>query len=95
LNQVNSAWDEWQGKLSLPEIVDISVLPKLIKQNSWLSLPVKEVDFTAVDKADSAVLAVLLYWAQQSETKLKVVNFPQQLDNLIELYDLNSIIAIK
>ncbi len=85
-------WFSGQAKLVLPENLDIEILPKLIKQGGWLSLPVKEVDFSQVKKADSAILSVLLLWAQAAQNAIKVTHFPSQLQTLVELYDMHTVI---
>jgi len=84
-----------QAKLTLPGDVSIGVLPGLIKQQGWLTLPILEVDFTGVTKADSAILAMLLFWAKRASTPLKITGFPKQLDNLITLYDLQSVVCFE
>lgn len=76
----------------LPENLDIECLPALIKQNQWLgSQSIQKVDFAAVKNADSAILALMLFWAQSNQQTIQVVHFPEQLMPLVELYDLEEV----
>ena len=92
-NQV--IWESESARLTLPEVVSIDVLPKLIKQNEWLRLPVKEVCFKQVQKGDSAILSLILLWAQQSQSPIQIFDFPKQFNPLIELYDLHTVVDFK
>ena len=92
-NQV--VWQSESARLTLPEVVSIDVLPKLIKQNRWLSLPVKQVCFKQVQKGDSAILSLILLWAQQSQSPVQIFDFPAQFNPLIELYDLHTVVDFK
>lgn len=88
-------WDATNGSLRLPEQLDIHILPKLIKQDKWLELPVTTVDFSQVKKADSAILSVLLHWAKTQQAPIKVIALPQALISLIELYDLQDVLHLE
>ncbi|MDX1352062.1 MAG: STAS domain-containing protein [Thiomicrorhabdus sp.] len=87
-------WDATDFKVTLPSQLSIDQLAALIKQNGWLNLPVKKVDFSQVSKADSAIFAVLLIWASRVEEKLQVINLPEDLQTLIKLYDLDEVLAL-
>ena len=55
------------------------------------------IDLSGVTAADSAALALMLYW--QRETKQRdclvcYVNLPERLRSLIELYDLHGIVQL-
>jgi len=78
----------------LPEQLTIDILAKLLKQKNWLSLPVKQVDFSRVIKADSTIFAVLLVWAANIEEKLQVIKLPEELTTLIKLYDLEDVVDL-
>lgn len=83
-------WNVAEGLLVLPEELTIDVLAGLLKKENWLKLPVKQVDFSKVLKADSAILAVLLTWAANSEERLKIIKLPDDLQTLVKLYDLDN-----
>ncbi|VAW46581.1 hypothetical protein MNBD_GAMMA03-686 [hydrothermal vent metagenome] len=88
-------WCEKSSVMKLPSVVTLETLPELLKQSkSILLLPVKWVDFSLVQQADSAVLALLLIWSKNSSPPLKALELPDSLQNLITLYDLESIIII-
>lgn len=93
-NNLAECWNESESKLVLPEQLSIDLLAELLKQNSWLTLPVKQVDFTHVIKADSAIFAVLLVWAANLDEKLQVIKLPEELTTLIKLYDLEDVVAL-
>ena len=78
--------------LVLPENLSIEALPALVKQEGWLKQTVDELDFAEVQKADSAILSLVLFWAQQQGTPLKLKNLPHDLQTLVELYDLHSVV---
>ncbi|BCN92799.1 hypothetical protein THMIRHAM_05840 [Thiomicrorhabdus immobilis] len=82
-------WNAADELLVLPEQLTIDVLAGLLKTQNWLSLPVKQVDFSQVLKADSAILAVLLTWAAHSEERLTIIKLPDELQTLVKLYDLD------
>jgi len=87
-------WNEAESTLILPETISIDVLAGLLKQNKWLLLPVKKVDFSNVTKADSAILAVLLIWSANLKDKLQILQLPEELKTLITLYGLEDVIAL-
>ncbi|WP_040725984.1 lipid asymmetry maintenance protein MlaB [Thiomicrorhabdus sp. Kp2] len=87
-------WDSVESKLVLPAQLGINQLAALIKENGWLSLPVKKVDFSQVIKADSAIFAVLLIWSSNLDEKLQVIQLPEDLQTLIKLYDLDEVLAL-
>ena len=86
----NGQWHDSEARLVLPAQLTIDALAVMLKKNKWLALPVKQVDFSQVEKADSAILAVLLVWASSIEDKLQVKQLPDDLHTLIKLYDLDS-----
>jgi len=88
-------WDEETGTLTLPSSVAIDVLPQLIKRYAWLKMPVKRLNFMHVKSADSAILSLILVWAQAAQTPITVTNLPQQLQVLIELYDMHAVMHIE
>lgn len=95
-NKINQkSWNASSGTLTLPAQLGIQDLPNIIKQNKWLELPVTKVDFSHVEKADSAILSVLLHWAKNQQVSIKVVALPEALLSLIELYDLQEIIHLE
>ncbi|GAB6069548.1 hypothetical protein JCM30760_06450 [Thiomicrorhabdus hydrogeniphila] len=87
-------WIESEATLVLPETISIDVLAEVLKQNKWLLLPVKKVDFSKVTKADSAILAVLLIWSANVTDKLKIIQLPEELKTLITLYGLEDVIEL-
>lgn len=89
-----TGWNDVEAKLVLPEQVGIDLLADLIKQNKWLKLPVKKVDFSQVVKADSAIFAVLLIWAANTDEPLEVIQLPEDLKVLIKLYDLDDVLTL-
>lgn len=90
----NGQWHDSESRLVLPAQLTIDVLAVMLKKNNWLALPVKQVDFSQVEKADSAILAVLLVWASSTEEKLQVKHLPEELYTLVKLYDLDSELAL-
>jgi len=86
----NGQWHGSEARLILPAQLTIDVLAVMLKKNKWLALPVKQVDFSQVEKADSAILAVLLVWASNAEEKIQVKKLPEELHTLVKLYDLDS-----
>ena len=87
-------WCEKTAVITLPSTVTLETLPALLKQEKGvLSLPVKQVDFSAVKQADSAILALLLIWSKNTPSPLHVIQLPQTLQNLVALYDLESIVV--
>lgn len=96
VNQSNAEiqWMESEARLILPAQVTIDVLPGLLKKNDGLNLPVQQVDFSQVVKADSAILAVLLVWNAKSNQVLQVIQLPKELQTLIKLYDLEGIFTL-
>ena len=89
-----SSWSSQESTLVLPSHLDITQLASLIKQDGWLELPVKKVDFSQVVKADSAIFAVLLLWSSKLSEKLQVIHLPDDLLTLIKLYDLDDVLAL-
>lgn len=85
----NGQWHDSEAVLVLPSQLTIDALAVMLKKNKWLALPVKQVDFSQVEKADSAILAVLLVWASNLEEKLQVKQLPDELHTLVKLYDLD------
>lgn len=56
----------------------------LLKQGS-----IKTIDLSAIEKADSTAISLLLAWrgtAQQQNNSLEFKNYPANLKNLAELY---------
>jgi len=90
----NGQWHDSEARLVLPALLTIDALAVMLKNNKWLGLPVKQVDFSQVEKADSAILAVLLVWASNIEGKLQVKQLPEKLHTLVKLYDLDSEITL-
>ncbi|MEA1990531.1 MAG: STAS domain-containing protein [Pseudomonadota bacterium] len=90
----NGHWHDSEARLVLPAQLTIDALAVMLKKNKWLGLPVKQVDFSQVEKADSAILAVLLVWASNTEEKLQVKQLPEELYTLVKLYDLDSQITL-
>lgn len=90
-SQLKSGWHADTARLVLPAQLTLVELPHLIKQHNWLSLPVGSVDFSLVQKADSAILSVLLYWAKQQQKPLEVSGLSEEMVTLIELYDLGEV----
>lgn len=86
----SAEWNASEGLMCLPERLTIEVLPGLLKKENWLKFPVKQVDFSKVSKADSAILAVLLSWSANTEQQLTVINLPADLQTLVNLYDLEN-----
>lgn len=84
-------WCAESTTLTLPAQLGIESLPQIIKQNNWLKLPVSRVDFSQVKKADSAILSVLLWWAQQNNEALEVLAVPEKIKTLIDLYDMHEV----
>jgi len=83
-------WNASEGLIRLPERLTIDVLPGLLKKENWFKLPVKQIDFSKVRKADSAILAVLLSWSANTEQQLTVIDLPEDLKTLVNLYDLEN-----
>lgn len=92
---VQQSWDATNGRLRLPQQLSIQLLPKLIKQEKWLELPVTTVDFSQVEKADSAILSVVLHWAKAQQAPIKIIALPKALVSLIELYDLQDVLHLE
>ena len=90
----NGQWHVSEARLILPAQLTIDALAVELKKNKWLDLPVKQIDFSQVEKADSAILAVLLVWASNSEEKLEVKQLPDELHTLVKLYDLDTEITL-
>lgn len=87
-------WCEKTAVITLPSLVTLETLPALLKQvKGVLSLSVKQVDFSAVKQADSAILALLLIWSKNSPPPFHVINLPETLQGLVALYDLESIVV--
>lgn len=87
-------WNEAESLLVLPSLLTIDVVADLLKKHKCLELPVKEVDFSQVNKADSAILAVLLVWAQNAQTTIRVKQLPEELLTLVNLYDLDTSVSL-
>lgn len=87
-------WSEQESKIVLSGNISIEYLPALLKKYAWQSFAVKQVDFEAVTRADSAILAVLLVWAQQANDLLKISHLPDELKTLVDLYDLEKVVVI-
>ena len=81
--------------MKLPQVVTLETLPGLLKSKAILALPVKQVDFSQVQQADSAILALLLIWSKNSPPPVKVLKLPNELESLMKLYDLESIIFVE
>jgi len=92
--KTSESWIESEATLVLPETISIDVLAEVLKQNKWLLLPVKKVDFSKVIKADSAILAVLLIWSASLTDKLQIIQLPEELKTLITLYGLEDVVAL-
>jgi len=93
-DNTKTQWVEKEGRLVLPEQLTMNVLAAYLKKGGWLALPVRQVDFSSVIKADSAILAVLLVWNEKCEETLQVIGLPEELKTLIALYDLESAISL-
>ena len=87
-------WVPESATLHLPEQSDFQSLAKQIKQSAWLTLPVARVDFSEVKKADSATLSLLLFWAKQQHSPLEVIDLPEQMKTLIDLYDMKDVLQV-
>ncbi len=89
-------WCEKTAVIKLPPSVTLESLPALLKQaKNTLLLPVKQVDFSLVQQADSAILALLLIWSKNTSPPLRMIALPSSLMGLIALYDLESIVVIE
>jgi len=88
-------WSEETGVMTLPEVVTLESIPGLLKSKGVLKLPVKEVDFGKVQQVDSAILALLLTWSNNIQSTLVIANIPAELQTLIQLYDLESVLQVK
>ena len=87
-------WDESQSRVSLQGDIRIGDLPVLLKGQSWQNWSVHQVDFSAVERADSAILALMLVWAQQAGRPLEIKQLPEELRTLIDLYDLQQVVHL-
>ncbi|WP_019556889.1 STAS domain-containing protein [Thiomicrorhabdus arctica] len=87
-------WSEASGLMALPVEVTLQTLPQLLKSKAVLNYPVLEVDFSEVKLVDSAALALLLVWAGNTATALKVKNIPSELHTLTTLYDLETVLGL-
>lgn len=88
-------WNLDTKELILPAEVSIETLPELIKQHNWVDLPVRSVSFKEVKKGDSAILSLILLWAQNAQAPIQLTDFPQQFVALIDLYDLHTVVNIQ
>lgn len=88
-------WEARQARITLPEKVRLTDVDRLTAETKWLNWPVEVVDFSQVKVLDSACLAVLLHWsAALHEQTLQLIEPPQSLQNLIQLYDMESVFSV-
>lgn len=80
--------------ITLPENLTLQQMPSWLKSSGAMQQPVTQVDFSQVKSSDSSVLALLLYWQANLDDSqpLEVVGFPENLQPLLELYDLQAIV---
>ncbi|MBO1922958.1 STAS domain-containing protein [Thiomicrorhabdus sp. 6S3-12] len=87
-------WQQDQATLILPEDLTVSNLDKWLKKNRVLTLPVRKVDFTSSRKVDSSVLALIAYWAVKAEQPIELINAGDQVETLLDLYDLEELVVV-
>lgn len=87
-------WNEHKACLQLPAIITIDAMAELLKTQSWQKIKVKQLDFSQVEKVDSAILALVLFWYQQLGEVIELLAVPDDLQVLIDLYDLQDICTI-
>lgn len=78
--------------LLLPEVVTVDSLPALLKKTPLQKLPVAIVDCSDLSQADSALMALLMKWSSQSGKPVQLKSFPQFLENLVDLYQMEHLI---
>ncbi|MDG6777427.1 STAS domain-containing protein [Thiomicrorhabdus sp. zzn3] len=83
-----------ETSLALPGVVTVKTVPTLLRQFEKQPGKVEMVDCTAVHQADSSALALLLSWQSQLDQPLKIKGLPEQLQTLLHLYDLESVLVI-
>lgn len=78
------------GAMILPNI------EKLFRKNgSPVSESIQVIDCQYVSDLDSSFLALLLFLKKHGVTDLKIINLPNQVESLMQLYDLNKLISIE
>ncbi|QCU89618.1 STAS domain-containing protein [Thiomicrorhabdus sediminis] len=92
--QNTEGWHEHKACLRLPAIITIDAMAELLKTQSWQKIKVKQLDFSQVEKVDSAILALVLFWYQQLGEVIELLAVPDDLQVLIDLYDLHDICTI-
>jgi len=90
---VNTAveWSQ-EGVLKLPSIVNVETVPTILALVEKSNNTLKTVDFSQVEQADSVALALLLCWQNLAGLPISVINLSEQLNTLIELYDLENVL---
>lgn len=83
-------WDEQTRAVVMPDGINALTLQQWSKATDMLSWPVLKVDCSAVVDANSGLLALLMHWSVSSDERLQVINFPESLNQLIDLYGLAS-----
>ncbi len=77
--------------------VTIATVPRLVNRiSSQLSAGVRSVDFSGIAEIDSAAVAYALEWQRQAEAshvKIELINFPEVLRNLANLYGVMDLLA--
>ncbi|QKI89740.1 STAS domain-containing protein [Thiomicrorhabdus xiamenensis] len=91
---LDANWQQDQATLILPEDLTVSNLDKWLKKNRVLTLPVRKVDFSASRKVDSSVLALIAYWAVKAEQPIELINAGDQVETLLDLYDLEELVVV-
>ncbi|WP_038150384.1 STAS domain-containing protein [Thiomicrorhabdus chilensis] len=84
-------WKEG-GVLVLPAVVNVETVPAILQQVQRDQRQPMGIDFSEVTQADSVALAMLLSWQTQTENSLKVESLPAELNTLIQLYDLETVL---
>ncbi len=87
---------EWiaSGVLKLPAVVNVETVPELLKLVDRAKQPLTTVDFSDVVQADSVALALLLKWQTASKQPIQVQHLPEDLQTLVHLYDLESVLQV-
>ncbi len=87
-------WDDVTGTLNLSGKVVLDVLSGWRETDTVLAYPVKRVDLGAVHQVDSAILAFFLVWSKNIQQPLEVIQPPEELLNLLYLYDMEEIVLL-
>ncbi|NPA72821.1 MAG: STAS domain-containing protein [Gammaproteobacteria bacterium] len=90
----NQRFDVVSGVFTLPEVMTLESVSGVLQQKGALSLVVKSVDFAHVKQADSSVFAMLLVWSENIDGRINVLNLPADMQSLVSLYNLDSVLAL-